>query len=713
MPASYGYFNEVVGYLMMKNILIRCLLFLSGLVLQGQEQPPPFRLPAASLEAIEDFMLQSDAAGIFDFNTLFEQLEGYLLRPLDLNRADEADLHSLGLLTDIQVFQLLLHRQQAGDLLVIYELQAIPGFDASTIKRILPFVAVNGDLDDFQMALPQMLADGKRVLYLRWNRILERQIGYLGSDQTGTNLYEGSPDQLYLRYRHSYYNRLSYGLTAEKDRGEAFFAGSNPQGFDYYSTHFFLKDYRSWLKAVAIGDFQVSFGQGLIQFSGFGYGKSTQATTIKRSGPVIRPYSSVNEALFMRGAGVELAPAPFLDIALFASSRRRDGNLITALDTQGNEQEGAAISAFNNLGLHRTPAEIADERAIRQRTLGGRVRLHRNGTHLALNLLFDELDKPLDIRDQPYNRFYFNGNRLLNTSLDYSLVYRNLNFFGETAISDQGGWATTNGLLLSLDRRVDLAVLYRNFQRDYQSLNANPLAETSGARNEVGIYLGVLLRPATNWQLSAYLDQFRFPWLRYQVAAPSGGFEYQVRLTFEQRRRLRIYLELRNESKDINAAADNRPYDYILRRSRFQMRLHIGNQVSQALELRTRVDWGFVSDEITGYSQGFTLLQDVIFRPVEFPLAFSLRYALFDTQSYAIRFYHFENNLLNTFQIPAYYNRGSRAYLNVRYRPGPRLSLEARIAQTYWPGAERIGAGLEQVQGPARTELSAQIRYRF
>lgn len=696
------------------QFLILCGVFLIWSPFRITAQRDTTILPSESLEALEDFFQNTQQEGDFDFNAIFEQLEYYLDRPLDLNLAEEEELRELGLLSDIQILNFLQYRRRAGDLLAIYELQAIPGFSMNAIRRILPFVTVRGSLDDFRLSLPQMAREGKNEFYLRWNRILEQQRGYLPAEDPGANRYLGSPDQLYFRYKHSYYNRLSYGVTMEKDRGEEFFTGSNPGGFDYYSAHFYLREYRRWLKALAIGDYNISFGQGLILFSGFGYGKSAQATTLKRTGRTILPYRSVNESLFMRGAAVELAPTDRLSVSVFASRRGRDGNLSLQRDTLDGEQRLlASISSFNDFGFHRTPREIEDEDAIRQTTLGGNVKYKFRDNHVALNVLYDELDKPLLRNSQPYNRFYFNGRRLLNMSLDYSYLYRNLNFFGETAISDNGGWATLNGLLIGLDRRADLAILYRNFQRDYQALNANPIAETSGGRNEEGLYVGLVLRPARRWEFSAYYDQFRFPWLRFNVDAPSGGYEYRARLSYEQRRRLRIYAEVRKEVKDINAPDNETRFNFLVPRTLLQTRLHIANQISPTLELRSRIDWGYVDDEVEGRRHGVVLLQDILFRPKDFPLSFTARYALFDTHSYNIRFYHYENNLLNTFLVPAYYNRGSRFYLNLRYRPVSQFTIEARIAQTYWSDRETIGSGLEQINGPVRTEASAQVKYVF
>lgn len=694
--------------------IYRCYLFLCLMALSLSVQGQAIEdIPAESLEALEDFFQNTEESGDFDFNAFFEQLEAYLERPLNLNSATEGDLRGLGLLTDIQVVNLINHRQSTGKLLAIYELQAVPGFDRLTINRILPFVGVSTGLDDFQLSLGEMAAQGKNELFIRWNRILEEQRGYQPTNDPEANRYLGSPDQLYLRFRHSYYNKMSYGVTMEKDRGEEFFRGSNAQGFDYYSAHFYLRDYRKWLKAVAIGDYQVSFGQGLVLFSGFGYGKSAQATNVKRTSRTILPYASVNEALFMRGGAVELAPTPNLDVAIFASSRRRDGNLVTILDTLGSEDFIPSISSFNNFGLHRTPNEVEDEKAIRQNTAGGSIKYHKNANHIALNVLYDYLDKPLNIRPRPYNRFFFNGDRLLNASLDYSYLYKNFNFFGETAMSDNGGWATLNGVLIGLHRSVDLAMVYRNFQRNYQALNANPFAETTNARNEEGFYMGLVVRPARKWEFSAYYDQFRFPWLRFQVDAPSSGYEYRARLTYEERRRLRIYIEFRNEARDINAPNNEENFNFIVRRNLFQSRLHIGNQISKEVELRSRFDWGYVEDPVLKRRTGFVILQDVIYRPSNLPISLTARYALFDTDGFQIRFYHFENNLLNTFAVPAYFNRGSRFYINLRYRPFRNFTIEGRIAQTFWADQETIGSGLEEINGQVQTQASAQIKYQF
>jgi len=666
--------------------------------------------PSKANTIVEDFLQNSESEGDFDFNTLFEDLEFYLESPLNLNEATPEELYNFRLLSDIQIIELLRHRRETGDLIALYELQSIPSFDLPTIRAILPYVTVQGGIDDYQLSIPRMLAEGKNELYIRWQRIAEEQRGY--QDLDGQR-YLGSPDQLYLRYRHSYSNRLSYGFTAEKDRGEQFFQGNNENGFDYYSAHFFLQNYSRTVKAVALGDYAVSFGQGLILYSGFGYGKSSLVMNVKRTAPTLRKYTSVNEALFFRGAATTLAFGDHLEVTALASFRNRDANLLEP-DTLQIDEIPREITSLDIDGLHRTENEIADKNAIGQQSFGGQIKWKGDRGHIALNGLYEQLDASLQtFRPQPYNRFNLTGDRVYNASLDYSYIFQNFNFFGETAMADNGSVATINGLLMGLDRRVDFSMVFRHFPRDYRALNANPFGETRGGNNETGLYMGIELRPIKNWKLSAYFDTWRHPWLRFNADAPSRGYEYRGRLTYYLKRDLEVYAEVFNEVKDINVEKIEGKNNFTVSRQRFQARLHMAKKVSKTLELRSRLDLGFTDNEINNRQTGFSVYQDVIYKPRSFPFSFTTRFAIYDTDGFQVRFYSFENNLLYTFAIPAYYNRGTRFYFNLRYRGIRNLTVEARFAQTYWANQDNIGSGLDEVEGPVRTELGAQIKYKF
>jgi hypothetical protein len=666
--------------------------------------------PSKANQLIEDFFQNTDSEGGFDFNTLFEDLEFYLEEPLNLNTATPEELYNLRLLSDIQINALLNHRQQAGELLTIYELQSIPSFDLATIRAILPYVTVNGSLDDYQLSVRSMLKEGKNELFVRWSRIVEEQQGFSLLDG---QRYLGSPDQLYVRYRHSYSNKLSYGFTAEKDRGEEFFQGSNEQGFDFYSAHLFLQNYNKTIKAVALGDYAVSFGQGLILFSGFGNRKSSIVMNIKRTENVLRRYTSVNESQFFRGAATTIALGKHLELTALASFRKRDANVLES-DTIEIDDLPPSISSLDLDGLHRTPNEIEDKNAINQQSFGGQLRWRGDRGHIAFNALHERLDASLTtFRPQPYNLFNLSGDEVTNVSIDYSYIYQNYNFFGETAVSSNGAIATINGLLMGLDPKIDLAVLFRHYPRDYRALNANPFGEVRGGNNETGLYFGIVARPVKHLIFSAYFDTWRHPWLRFNVDAPSTGYEYRCRLTYSLKRDLEIYVEVRNEVKDINIPKIEGNNNFTLPRQTFQTRLHIAKKVSKTLELRSRLEVGFTDNDINDRQNGILLYQDIIYKPSGIPFSFNTRFAIYDTDGFQARFYAFENNLLYTFAIPPYYNRGTRFYFNIRYKGIKNLMLEARIAQTYWADQDSVGSLLDRVDGPVRTEVGAQLKYNF
>ena len=695
--------------------LVFALVNSFGMLLHAQQDslPPTEAVQDANPDLVEDFLQANEEGDGFEFNTLFEELEIYRNKPLDLNKASREDLESLLLLSDIQINDFINYRTQAGDLVAIYELQAIPSFDLNTIATILPFVKVGGALDDFQLPLPQMIIEGKNELFMRWSRVLEAQRGFSDDESVPPgSRYEGDPNKLYLRYRHSYSNRLRYGFTAEKDPGEAFFQKSNQQGFDYYSAHFYLRDYNSWLKTLAIGDYNVSFGQGLILYSGFGRRKSSQVLNIKRNARTIRPYSSVDENNFMRGAAITTLFGKHIEFTALASFNRRDANILLP-DTLDNEDLETTFSSLQLSGLHRTANEIADENALSQWVLGGSLQYSTSQWRIGLNTLYNRFDKSLNRTIQPYNRFYFNDDQLINVSVDYNALIGSYNFFGETAISDNGKMATTNGLLIGLDPRLNIALLHRYFSRAYQVIDANPFSESSGANNENGFYIGMEYQLDRHWKLSSYADLYRHPWLRFGVDAPSKGTDYRIRLTYYQKRKLEVYLELRDERKERNAPQNSEKTDVLVEARLTQARAHVTHTVSKQLRLKSRVDFGFFKNGVGEKLKGFVVYQDLIFKPRSFPVSFSTRFALFDTPSYNLRFYSYENDLLYSFSIPAYYDTGTRFYFNLRYRASRWLTLEARYAQTYWSELNVIGSGGNRIEGNTRSEVKAQLKLQF
>ena len=155
---------------------------------------------------------------------------------------------------------------------------------------------------------------------------------------------------------------MSLGLTAEKDRGEEFFKGSNPYGFDFYSFHFALRQYTQSLKALVVGDFTANFGQGLVLAGGFQGGKGGTGVGVKRSGRSVAPYTSVNEDAHFRGLATTLVISRALEFTGFVSRVRRPPGRWRRRPAAGTARPAAASFGGGGVGGRRRRA--AQEEAL-------------------------------------------------------------------------------------------------------------------------------------------------------------------------------------------------------------------------------------------------------------------------------------------------------------------------------------------------------------
>lgn len=151
-----------------------------------------------------------------------QELEQFRKNPLNLNTAAADELKQLRLITGLQIANLLAYRNLFGNLISIYELQAVPSWDLATIRKLLPFITVTLPFSAKEIAGVRF-REGDHILLLRLAQVLESSEGYKPTG-TGTK-YLGSPQRIFLRYRYTYKNLLQFGLAADKDAGEQFFKG--------------------------------------------------------------------------------------------------------------------------------------------------------------------------------------------------------------------------------------------------------------------------------------------------------------------------------------------------------------------------------------------------------------------------------------------------------------------------------------------------------
>ena len=687
----------------------------------GKELQKQFILEQ-SIETIAENSEDED----LDYTTLFDLLSYYYEHPINLNKKNIwEDLAQLRLLDQFQVNAISEHIAKHGKLITIYELQVIELLTQNDIRNIIPFVEINTNLNAPNLSFSEMLKYGKNDLFIRYSRVIEQTNGQREIDDSSwldsrNSVQLGSPDNFYTRYRFKYLNNISFGITAEKDVGENFFSNKRAEnlfnintnrGFDFYSAHFYLKNVGK-IKALALGDYHIQLGQGLTFWSGLAFGKSSDIMGIKRNAIGIRPYSSVDENIFLRGAAAELKWKN-LNFLAFGSKKSIDANLeMDSTSTDGD----VTVTSFQSSGTHSTVGELEDKDAIEETIFGGEISISNKNYTLGLVSAVSNYQGTINRTLLPYSQFQFNSNFNWVTGAHYNWINRNFNIFGEVSRSNNNGIAQLHGILVSLHPKVSLSILYRNYGKDYQNLFSNAISEGSRNVNEKGVLSGLNFKLNKKWSLSSYFDQFSFPWLRYQVDAPNTtGLDVFGQLKYKPSKKMEIYARARHRNKPYNSAfnSETADLDVVEAINQWNYRLNINVQVTESIQLRSRVEYMTYKRDGMERETGTLILQDFIFKPPMKKISLNARFALFDTDSYNSRIYSFENDVLYYYRIPAYFNKGIRTYLTTRYKIKKGIDLWVRWSRWNYRNIDQISSGLNEIQGNTKSEFRAQLRFQF
>jgi len=690
----------VFKHVYIKEMLLIAFLFIVSIKSYSQNIP--------SLEDLIESIAENSDNEI-DYSSLYEDLNFFLSNPLNLNTAKAEDLEKLKILNDFQINSLLDYVKKNGEMLSIYELQLVHGFSNKEIQQILPFVTISEKEADNHFKFKSALKYGNHQLFLRTQRVLEEQKGFRSiSDSTlienPNSRYLGNEYRYYTKYKYNYKNKLYWGFTAEKDPGEEFFEGTNSNGFDFYSAHLQINDI-GIIKTITLGDYQAKFGQGLVLWSDMGLSKTSYVLNIRKKGQGLKKYSSTNENVFMRGAGTTIAIKNF-DVSVFYSNKKIDANIKDSTDN-----EIASVSSFQNSGYHSIPSEITDKDAISERIVGGNITFNHTRFKLGLTATNYMYGSTLLKDTTPENQFKFQGNENSNLSFDYQFGFWDFSFFGEEAYSANGGYALLNGMLVNLAPQISLSAMHRYYDKEYQANYANAFAEASGNNNESGLYFGIEIHPIKHWQISAYFDTYQFPWIKSGINAPSNGTEWFAQIDYNPTRTLSMYLKLKNEEKLVNNSSTS-GIDKLQTQKNFKIRYHVNYRINENLSLKNRIETStFKEGDYTSY--GYLIYQDIFYDFKKIPLSLNMRYAIFDTDSYDTRIYAYESDILYAFSIPAYYSKGTRIYINLKYTLADFMDIWIKYSQTYYSDKNEISSGLTEINGDTKSEIKVQLRLHF
>jgi hypothetical protein len=658
-----------------------------------------------------------------DYSDLIDEYLYYSNDPININGEDNKQLVEMNLLNEVQLRNLNNYILKYGGLFSIYELKTIPGFNAETIKKILPFITVSEEREKEKISFNDVFKYGSHQIILRYQQVTEKSVGYETPMDSAIykpgSAYLGSPVKYYLRYGFNYKNKVRIGFTADKDAGEVFLKnqlkdtlheliGNKVNNvFDFISAHAYVSDI-GILKKVVIGDYHLEFGQGLTLWSGLAFGKSAEGIQVKRYGRGIRPNTSANENRFFRGAAATIGIKGF-ELTGFYSNNHVDGNAVKA-DTLEDED---AVSSIIETGLHRTINELLDKDVLQVTVYGGRISYQNRFFQLGATAFQTKLGLPLQLNDDVYKKFYFQGDKLENYGFDMNIDLGKVSLFGEFSASSNGGLSGIGGVNAYLHERLIFTVLYHDYGKDYHNLFSYPFSESSALLNEKGLYFGfkALLLPGVS--LSGYVDYYKFPWLRYQTDAPSVGSDYVMQLDYNPTRNSSMYFRYRHRDKQENYSSEYGYIPLLSNISRNEFRFFISYQPFDFLIFKNRIDFTIYQNEFEEKENGYLMYQDILYRPELFPVELTFRYALFDTDGYDSRIYTYENDILYAFSVPSYFDKGQRVYLMLKWRVTEQLNVWFRVGRLTYSDRNTVGSGTDLINEDHKTEIKVQVQIKL
>ena len=723
---------QKILYFCTRMIMKRLLSFIFSLILlllpsfQGGGLPAAIRIENAgdrpsSLDSrlltlnynLDEIILDIYNAAIELSETDYEQLQTdlYALHdaPINLNTATDEELTQLYFLSPRQIDDILAYVGR-HPMESIYELLLIPSLADYEVRDLLPFVYVAPTPLTFNnnMYAREVFHDAKHELITR-------------VDARNLEQFEGTdPVYIQTRYKFDYQRRVMFGAQLRRP------AGGKAEDLQY-GAWMQLKDI-GCLHTLVAGNFQASFGQGLVLAPVFRTGKSAYVSSIGQQQQGLRYYSSV-DGQGLHGAGATFReifnPHTRLDISALYSMRRANDSvwhhLIGTNLTLRHKRLQVELTAIENIWSDsiRPYRNMAYNqhyfRGTNQAVLGASVRYNHGWFDM-----FAELATA-----QNFKRFEetLNGEASQREAL-------NSPHWGFGAIAGSRFYATTG---------ITFVALYRYYSPYFDNALGYAFSETSRIGDENGFYLGFDLSRWRNWRINGYADMFYFSGRKYGISyAPSWGYDALLETQYHSQisnlkspitnNQWWITFRLRAKEKG--------------RQATYSARLQFNYQYS-AWSFRTTAEANITQDSLSlagkstalpfregsGVGLGFTIFQDIsldlsLLSPLtsRLPLGFYFRAQAFDARDWTNRIYCYEHDVLYAFSVPAVYGLGGRAYLGLRWQIIPQLALYFRVSETLyardwyiskhpeWPSNLKSPISNPKLSVPSRTDLHLLLR---
>jgi hypothetical protein len=436
--------------------------------------------------------------------------------PVNINDKDAFWLVRQGLISIDQWNSLQNYIAQNESLLVIHELQIIPGWDLTTIRRLSPYIVIRHPISKPRPNPKNWIKYGEKLISVYWRQNIQKSNGY--RDISGRDPhYMGTPARTQISLRWQYEDQFKAGLILDKDPGEPL---GNRYLADHIGYHLQLSNLLPFLRKLYIGDFRLSLGQGLVAFGGFSGGISGNMAQTISSAKTLQVHRSAAETGFQRGIAIEMDLSNKLSVQSWIFRHKVGGRLDSIV----------GIRTLITHGLHRSESEISVRKNIIRKGFGGRFAYSSRSVEISLY-------NHSVYRTQSHYNFIQNPkhNREVCFGADYHLQYRSMGLFGESVYQMGKRHAHVHGMYSGLGKKVQLGVVFRWYAPDYQTEFSRAISQQSNISNETGLLWSLEVVPDHKLRLNFFVDNWR------QVSAtdrdpwPRKGILYGATFTFKER----------------------------------------------------------------------------------------------------------------------------------------------------------------------------------
>lgn len=628
---------------------------------------------------------------------LYDQLCELETNPIDLNRATDEDIKRLTFLSSEQQEELTEYVDRYRPLRSMGELAMVSSLDPLRLRLLQNFVYI--DSNDNQKTFPsinEILKYGKHEL------VATTAIPFYNR-KGDSNGYLGYKYKHWIRYSFHYSKYVQVGITGTQDAGEPFFSGDNSLGYDHYAIHAVIRQL-GVLKTLAIGQYKLHFGMGLVMNTGFSLGKTT-SLTMSQSANTISANASRSDAYYLQGAAATVAANRKIDITAFASYRKVDATL----------NDDGTVKTLLKTGYHRTQSEIQRKHNTSQTTAGINIRWHHRGWHVGASGVFTTFNRSLHPdTSQPFRRYNPEGNDFYNASIDYGFLNHRISINGETAINGNGALATINTISAKTSSSLRLTAIQRYYSYRYHSMFSSSFSDGGKIQNESGVYLGASWTPLPRLSILVYSDYAYFPWARYGVSAASHSFDNLIQATYNLTPSVTVSgrYRLRFRQEDYNN--DNTNIKSIINKTEHRARLTLA-YTSSYWVAKTQSDVAYtaypsgLNDKQSSF--GWMILQTVGYNNTRISAAANFGY--FHTRDYNSRIYTYERGTLYSFSFPMFYGEGMRGALFLRGNIGKHLTAICKVGATKYFDRKKISSSYQQIDGSWQTDMDLQIKWKF